>query len=141
MSTRFTTGRQFSLYNSHIGIIPISSTTIQVDLLGMRHEDYYYIVIYRIIIGEGIKMALNATKIFSYMKVLYDLTIVNFKLKPPVYTCARSPFIYNPAGHAISGYHNIINTNSLRDVFAKGSKSINWKHIFKIPDNVQNVRT
>jgi hypothetical protein len=27
---------------------------------------------------------------------LYDLTIVNFKLKPPVYTCARSPFIYNP---------------------------------------------
>ena len=83
----------------------------------------------------------KATKIFNYMKVLYDLTIVNFKLKPPVYICARSPFIYNPAGHAISGYHNIINTNSLRDVFAKGSKSINWKHISKIPDNEQNVRT
>ena len=125
MSTRFTTGRKFCLYDSHIGIIPISNTKIQVDLLGMRHEDYYYIVIYRIIMGEGIKMALNATKIFIYMKVLYDLTIVNFKLKPPVYTCARSPFIYNLAGHSICGDHNIINTNSLRDVFAKGSKSIN----------------
>jgi len=59
MLARFTTGRQFSLYDSHIGIIPISSTHIQGDLLGMRHEDYYYIVIYRIIMGDGIKMALN----------------------------------------------------------------------------------
>ena len=80
-----------------------------------------------------------ATQIFNYKKVSYDLNIVDFKFKPPDYTCARSPFIYNPAGHVISGDHNIINTNSLRDVFAKGSKSINWKHIFKlIMDSVED---
>ena len=68
----------------------------------------------------------------------YDLNIVDFKSKPPDYSCACSPFIYNPAGHVISGDQNIINNIFLRDVFAK---SINWKHIFKIPDNEKNVRT
>jgi hypothetical protein len=50
---------------------------------------------------------------------------------------SRFPFIYNPAGHVISGDLKIINNTSLRDVFAKGLKyreykSINWKHNFKM---------
>ena len=80
-----------------------------------------------------------ATKLFNYKKVSYNLNIVDFKFKPPDYTCAWSPFVYNPSGRVISGDHNIINSNSLRHVFAKGYKSINWKHIFKlIIDSVEN---
>jgi hypothetical protein len=61
----------------------------------------------------------------------------HFKAKPPDYTCASSPFIYNPTGHVVTGNLKIINNTSLRDVFAKGSKyrepkSINSKHNFKI---------
>jgi hypothetical protein len=47
-------------------------------------------------------------------------------------TYASSPFIYNPTGYVIAGDLKIINNTSLREVFAKGPKSINWKHNFKI---------
>ena len=60
-----------------------------------------------------------ATKIFNCQKVLYDLNIIDFKSKHPDCICARSPFIYNPAGHVLTDDHNIINNISLRDVFAK----------------------
>jgi len=56
-----------------------------------------------------------ATKIFNYKHALHDPNI-------PDCTCASSPFIYNPAGHVITGYLKIINNTSLRDVFAKGPK-------------------
>jgi len=74
-----------------------------------------------------------ATKIFNYKHVLHDLNTDDFKSKSPDCTCASSPFIYNPAGHVITGYLKIINNTSLRDVFAKGPKycepkSIYWKH-------------
>jgi hypothetical protein len=62
------------------------------------------------------------TKIFSYKHVLHDLNIDDFKSKTPDRTCASSLFIYNPAGHAISGDLRNINNTSLRDVFDKGSK-------------------
>ena len=78
-----------------------------------------------------------ATKIFNYKQVLQDLNINDFKSKPPDCTCASSPFVYDPAGHVITGDLNIISNISLRSVLAKGPKyrepkSINWKHNFKI---------
>ena len=57
-----------------------------------------------------------ATKIFKYKHVLHDLNIDDFKAKSPDCTCASSPFIYNPAGHVITGDLKIINSTSLRDV-------------------------
>ena len=47
------------------------------------------------------------------------------------------PHSYIPTGQVITGDLRIINNSSLRDVFAKEpkyheSKSINWKHNFKI---------
>ena len=73
-----------------------------------------------------------ATKIFSYRKVLHDLSIGYFKSKPLDCPYASFPFIYNPTGHVITGVINNINDTSLRDVFTTGpiyreSKSINWK--------------
>ena len=69
--------------------------------------------------------------------MLQDLSIDDFKSNPPDYTCASSPFIYNPTGHVITGALNIINNTSLRDVFARRPKyrepkTTNWKHNFKI---------
>jgi hypothetical protein len=78
-----------------------------------------------------------ASKMFNYKHLLHDLNIDNFKSKPPDYTCASSPFIYNPTDHVITGDLQIINNSSLRDVVAKRlkyrePKSINRKHNFKI---------
>ena len=77
------------------------------------------------------------TKLFNYKHGLHDLNIDDFKSKTPDRTRASSLFIYNPAGHVITGDLRIINNTSLLDVFTKGSKycepnSINWKHNFKI---------
>jgi hypothetical protein len=47
-----------------------------------------------------------------------------FYVCPAVWTCASSPFIYNPAGHVIAVDLNIINNTSLRDVFAKEPKFV-----------------
>ena len=58
---------------------------------------------------------------FNNKKVLQDLNIDCFKSKPPDCTCASSPFIY-PVGHIITGYINIINKTSLRDMWAKAPK-------------------
>ena len=68
---------------------------------------------------------------------MQDFNINDFKSKPPDCTCASSPFVYDPAGHVITGDLNIISNISLRSVLAKGPKyrepkSINWKHNFKI---------
>jgi hypothetical protein len=91
-----------------------------------------------------------ATKLFNYKMALQDFNIDDFKPKPPDSTCARSSFIYIPAGHIITDDHIIINNTSLRYVFAEGlkyrePKSISWKHNFWIPsrimtDNGQNVK-
>ena len=78
-----------------------------------------------------------ATKIFNYKQVLQDLSIDDFKSKPPDCTCASSPFVYDPTGHVITGDLSIISNVSLRKMLAKGPKyrepkSIYWKHNFKI---------
>ena len=44
-------------------------------------------------------------------------------------SCASFPFIYNLAGHVITGNLKIINNTSLRDVFAKGLKNREPKSI------------
>ena len=69
--------------------------------------------------------------------MLRDLNIDDVKSKTPDCSCAKTPFIYNPTGHVITGDLKIINNISLREMFAKGPnyrehKSINWKHNFKI---------
>ena len=56
---------------------------------------------------------INTTNIFNEKHVLQDLNSVDFKSKPPDCTCASSPFIYNPAGHVITGDLNIVNDISL----------------------------
>ena len=94
-----------------------------------------------------------ASKHFNYKHVLRDFNIDDFKSMPPYCTCARFPFIYNPTVHVITGDLKIINNTSLREVIVKGpkyreSKSINWKHNFKIlmdssrimPDTGKNVK-
>jgi hypothetical protein len=78
-----------------------------------------------------------ATKIFNYKHVLKNLSMDDYKSKPPDCTCESSPFKYNPAGHVITGDLNIVENISLRNVFAKGPKfrepqSINWNFNFKI---------
>ena len=75
-------------------------------------------------------------KIFNYKHVLKDLNIDDFKSKPPD-CCTCFQFTYNPAGHRITGYFNIVNNTSLQNVLLKGRKyrapkSINWKYYFKI---------
>jgi hypothetical protein len=42
-----------------------------------------------------------ATKLFNYKMALQDFNIDDFKPKPPDSTCARSSFIYIPAGHIV----------------------------------------
>jgi len=57
--------------------------------------------------------------------VLDALNIDDLKSKPPDYTCASSQFIYNPAGHVITGDLKVINNTSLQEVFAKGYTYLN----------------
>jgi len=66
-----------------------------------------------------------ATKIFNYKKVFQDLNIDDFKFKSPDCTCASSPFIYNPAGHVITGDINSINDTSLWESVHQ-SVEISW---------------
>ena len=78
-----------------------------------------------------------ASKVFNYKQVLHGLNIDDLKSKPPDCSCHNSPFVYNPAGHVITGDLNVVTDLSLRNVLAKGPKyrepkSINWKHNFKI---------
>ena len=83
-----------------------------------------------------------ATKIFNYKKVSYDLNIVDFKLKPPDYTCACSPFIYNPAGHAITVYE-MCSPKGINPSTSTGNISLNLLRISSriVPDNEQRART
>ena len=50
------------------------------------------------------------------------LKVALYTINQIKYTCACSPFTYNPAGHAIPGDFNIIDNTSLLDVFAKWPK-------------------
>jgi hypothetical protein len=67
----------------------------------------------------------------------YDLFSIN---------CSHSPFQYNPSGHVITGYLNIIQHESLRKVISHGPKfrepqHINWKHNFKIIMDAGSLNT
>ena len=81
-----------------------------------------------------------ASKKINYKHVLRDLSIDDFKSKPPDCTCASSPFIYNPTGHVITGDLTIINKRcSPKGLNTVSLKSINWKHNFKIlTDSVED---
>ena len=68
---------------------------------------------------------------------MQDLSIDDFKSKPPDCSCSSSPFNYSPIGHVITGDINIVNNAKLRNILAKGPKfrepqPINWKYNFKI---------
>ena len=61
-----------------------------------------------------------ATKIFNHKRVLRDLSIEDFKSKPPDCSCSTSPFKYSPAGHVITGDLNIVANEKLRNILGKG---------------------
>ena len=85
-------------------------------------------------------MHIPATKLFNYKKVSYDLNIVDLKLKPPDYTCACSPFIYNPAGHAITLYE-MCSPKGLNPSTGNISLNLLWISSRIVPDNEQSART
>ena len=67
----------------------------------------------------------------NYKNVFQDV-----KSKHAEWICAYSSFIYNHAVHVKTGDHNIINSNSLRDVFStwpiyREPKFINWEQNFQ----------
>ena len=52
-------------------------------------------------------------------------------------TCSHSHFVYNPAGHVMSGDLKIVNNYKLRQLLSIGPKyretqPINWKQNFKL---------
>ena len=61
-----------------------------------------------------------AAKIFNYKHVLHDFNIDDFKSKPPDRTCESSPFIYNLAGHVITGDFKLSTTPLYEMCFPKG---------------------
>ena len=68
-------------------------------------------------------------KIFNYKNVLLDLNIDYFKFKTPVWTCASFSYIYNPTGHAITGYKQ-----------HKKDQNILWISLWIMPDNEQSMK-
>lgn len=56
--------------------------------------------------------------------MLQDLNIDNVKLLPADCICVSSQFIYNPRGYFITGYPNIMNTNSLKNVYLKAEHNV-----------------
>ena len=59
-----------------------------------------------------------------YKHALKNLSMDNYKSKPPDCTCESSPFKYSPSGQVITSDLNIVENISLRNVFTKGPKSV-----------------
>ena len=69
--------------------------------------------------------------------MLQNLNIDDLKAKPSDCANSHSHFVYDPAGHVISGDLNIVNSYKLRQLLSKGPKyrepqPINWKQNFKL---------
>ena len=69
--------------------------------------------------------------------MLQGLNTENITRNPSACSCKASEFCYNPAGHIITGYLNIVRINKLRDSLSKGPKyreprSFSWKKNSKL---------
>ena len=78
-----------------------------------------------------------ASKIFNYKQSLCNFHFDNGIPQLPTCSCSASPFLYQPAGHVVTGDLNIVENHSLRNLLMKGPKyrenrSFNWKYNFKL---------
>ena len=78
---------------------------------------------------------LIATKIFNYKNVFKNLSIDDYKSKPPECTRESSPFQYNLAGHVITAALNIVENIFYEMCLPKGQSSVSFhKHKVQFQD-------
>ena len=63
-----------------------------------------------------------ASKLFNYIQSLQDWRFTNHDYDSPPCSCFSSQFLYQPAGHKVTGDLNIIDNTCLRDLILKGPK-------------------
>ena len=78
-----------------------------------------------------------ASKIFNYKQSLKDLQMNQLQSQLPSCSCSTSPFLYQPAGHVVTGDLNIVDNPELKDILLKGPKyrearPFSWKYNFKL---------
>ena len=85
-----------------------------------------------------------ASKLFNYRQSLQDWRFTNHEYDSPPCSCSSSQFLYQPAGHIVTGDLNIVENTCLRDLISKGPKyrepqKFSWKYNFKlIMDSVED---
>ena len=77
-----------------------------------------------------------ASKLFNYRQSLQDWRFTNHDYDSPC-SCSSSQFLYQPAGHIVTGDLNIVDNTCLRDLISKGPKyrepqKFSWKYNFKL---------
>ena len=77
-----------------------------------------------------------ASKLFNYRQSLQDWRFTNHDYDSPC-SCSSSLFLYQPAGHIVTGDLNIVDNTCLRDLISKGPKyrepqKFSWKYNFKL---------
>ena len=70
---------------------------------------------------------------FNYKQSLKDFNVEQL----PSCSCSTSPFLYEPAGHVVTGDLNIVQNLDLTDILCKGPKyheahPFSWKYNFKL---------
>ena len=78
-----------------------------------------------------------ASKLFNYKQCLQDWRFTNHEYDSPPCSCSSSQFLYQPAGHIVTGDLNIVVNTCLRDLISKGPKyrepqKFSWKYNFKL---------
>ena len=78
-----------------------------------------------------------ASKLFNYKQCLQDWRFTNHEYDSPPCSCSSSQFLYQPAGHIVTGDLNIADNTCLRDLISKGPKyrepqKFSWKYNFKL---------
>ena len=78
-----------------------------------------------------------ASKLFNYIHCLQDWRFTNHEYDSPPCSCSLSQFLYQPAGHIVTGDLNIVDYTCLRDLISTGPKyrepqKISWKYNFKL---------
>ena len=78
-----------------------------------------------------------ASKLFNYKQCLQDWRFTNHEYDSPPCSCSSSQFLYQPAGHIVTGDLNIVDNTCLRDLISKGPKyrepqKFSWKYNFKL---------
>ena len=78
-----------------------------------------------------------ASKLFNYRQSLQDWRFTNHDYDSSPCSCSSSQFLYQPAGHIVTGDLNIVDNTCLRDLISKGPKyrepqKFSWKYNFKL---------